>query len=200
MNLKKYWELLNVNNKLFVGIDPSLTHTGVFFICGDWNLGLQIDTKRNQFNCSIARCQFIANTIIQLIQEQKQQGKQLAMICSEDYFVGRNQTAVIPLCQLGTMIRYKILQQGYPFCVTTPSQLKKFVTTKGNAPKQLVIKCAKQRWNYKLPTDNIADASGLANFGKKVYQIIKTPDDVQILKYQRQIFLMYKDENCLMKL
>ena len=190
-----------MQNKLFVGIDPSLSHTGLFFIWGKQYQGLQIDSSPKDFNHSIMRCNFIAQTIISLIeQKQKQLGLQVGMICCEDYFTGRQPRAVIQLAQLGTMLRFHIMSKGFPLVVAAPKKLKKYVTSNGNAPKNLMIKTVYKRWGYDVSTDNIADASGLANFAKVVYQLHHHPQILQFKQYQKEVFKEYDTEQCLLKL
>lgn len=190
----------NMKDKLFVGIDPSLSHTGVFFIYDDKYDGIQIDTKPNDFSCGLSRCIFISETIINLINEKINSGLKLAMISCEDYFTGRQHGTVIQLAELGTMIRYKILKNDFPLCVVAPTKLKKFVTTKGNSPKNMMLKAVYKKWGYDVTTDNIADASGLANFAKVVYTLHNKPDTIKLLQYEKDVFKEYMTENCLIKL
>ena len=67
------------------------------------------------------------------------------------------------------------MSKGFPLVVAAPKKLKKYVTSNGNAPKNLMIKTVYKRWGYDVSTDNIADASGLANFAKVVYQLHHHP-------------------------
>ncbi|AEV52278.1 holliday junction resolvase [Nocardia phage NBR1] len=51
--------------------------------------------------------------------------------------------------------------------VVTPGQLKKFVTGKGNAPKDEVMLAAARRWpDLKITDNNTADATGLMMMGR----------------------------------
>ena len=47
-----------------------------------------------------------------------------------------------------------------------PTSLKKFVTGKGNAKKDLMLLSVYKRWGFDTTNDNKADAYGLAQFGR----------------------------------
>lgn len=189
-----------MENKLFVGIDPSLTGTGVFLLYGDKYDGKIIKTVPSKFSCSISRCDYISELIINFIDEKLKMGLDLSMICSEDYFTGINGGTVIQLAELSTLIRYKILKRGFPFAVVAPKKLKKFVTGNGNSKKNVMLKAVFKKWEYDLSDDNIADASGLANFAKKVYMIHNDSNSVELLQYEKDVFREYMDKDCLIKL
>ena len=156
--------------QLFVGIDPSLTSTGLFLLTKKDNEQYQydyaqIDTKPKDFNSSIERCLYIADIIVSLIKQHTNDSTLRLVVC-QDYFVGRQQGAVIQLAELGTLIRYKILKEEYPLTIASPKTIKKFVTGTGNAKKQLMMQTVFEKWNYKASTDNLADACGMSRFAQ----------------------------------
>ena len=133
-------------------------------------------------------------------EKQEELNLEVGMICCEDYFTGRQPRAVIQLAELGTMLRYHIVTKGFPLTVVAPKKLKKFVTSNGNAPKNLMIKNVYKRWGYDVSTDNIADASGLANFAKVVYQMHQNIDILSELpQYEKEVLKEYGTQDCLIK-
>lgn len=46
--------------------------------------------------------------------------------------------------------------------MVAPMTLKKFVTGKGNSPKDVMIKCVYQKWGFDTDSNDLADAYGLA--------------------------------------
>ena len=70
--------------------------------------------------------------------------------------------------ELGACIRMKLYQEEVPFVEVPPTSLKKFVTGKGNAKKDLMLLNVYKRWEFDTEDDNEADAYGLAQFGRAI--------------------------------
>ena len=193
--------------KMFIGIDPSLQSTGLFFFTRSGQFGkyhydkpvyAQIDTKPKDFPNSINRCLYIASLIVQLIKQKIDNDTIVQLVVCQDYFVGRQQGAVVQLAQLGTMIRYKILLQGYPLCIVPPKTIKKFVTGNGNAKKQQMMKIVEEKWNYKASTDNLADACGMSHFAEFITEL--WAENIVLDKKQIDGFEKYVTKKCLIKI
>lgn len=193
--------------QLFVGIDPSLQSTGLYFYSRQGEFGqykynkptyAQIDTKPKDFPNSINRCLYIADLIVQLIQQQLTEDTVVRLVVCQDYFVGRSHGAVISLAQLGTMIRYKILLKGFPLCVVPPKTVKKFVTGNGNAKKQQMMQAVLNKWGFKASTDNLADACGMSKFAQFITQLWS--NNIALDKKQLNGFQKYLTKQCLIKI
>lgn len=82
----------------------------------------------------------------------------------EGYAYGRhNQMAA--LGELGGLVKIALHETGVPYVIVAPTSLKKFVTGKGNAPKDLIMMEAYKRWEVDVPTTDEADAVALALMG-----------------------------------
>lgn len=189
--------------QLFVGIDPSLTSTGVFLLLKKQNGQYQydyaqIDTKPKDFKSSIERCLYIADVIVSLIKQNLTEAELKLVVC-QDYFVGRQQGAVIQLAELGTLIRFKILLENYPLTIAPPKTIKKFITGTGNAKKQLVMQSVYERWGYKASTDNLADACGMSRFAQFVCGIWSGKNHVELNK-ENDFLIKYLTEDCIIKI
>lgn len=186
-------------SKLFVGIDPSLTSTGLYFYHRKNDQQkfdfAQIDTKPTMFTSSINRCLYISDIIDSVL---KQQTNEIGLIVCQDYFVGRQKGVVIQLAELGTLIRYKLLLKGYPLCVVSPKTNKKFVTGNGNAKKAKMISEVYRRWNYKASTDNLADACGMAHFAQYIYDLWE--GKFELTKQEQKNYYKYLTKDCLIKI
>jgi crossover junction endodeoxyribonuclease RuvC len=68
--------------------------------------------------------------------------------------------------ELGACIRMRLWEQGITFIEVPPTSLKKFVSGKGNAKKDLMLLGVYKRWEFDTEDDNEADAYGLAQFGR----------------------------------
>ena len=76
-----------------------------------------------------------------------------------------NKHTLVPLVTIGTVLRYFLWQNDTPWVEVAPPSLKKFVTGKGNAKKEMILKEVFKRWGHDLPTNDEADAVGLAYMG-----------------------------------
>jgi len=70
--------------------------------------------------------------------------------------------------EMGACIRMKMWQDEVKFVEVAPTSLKKFVTGKGNAKKDLMLLGVYKRWDFDTDDDNEADAYGLAQFGRAI--------------------------------
>ena len=69
------------------------------------------------------------------------------------------------LVELGTVLRSAILDANVRMVEIPPNSLKKFVTGKGIAPKNVMLKEIMKLWAFDTDDDDEADAYGLAQFG-----------------------------------
>ncbi len=152
----------------FLGLDLSLTATGFYLIReDDKHVFMEIKTKPNDFPHTIARADFIAQKIIETIKDFK-----IHLITMEDYFSGRQPNSVIQLAILGTMVRSRLLDAGYSFLAVAPTQIKKFETGKGVAPKDNMLKSVFKNHDFDTNSNNVADACAIAYVGKAYYEYV----------------------------
>jgi len=154
-----------MSNKKYVGLDMSLSSTGFCIKDGD---KLHIETIRtNPRTCDndLERLQHIVKEILKRIPAD------VGMICIEDYYVPMSKAqfgSAINLISLGTLMRIALYNKGLPFYVPTASQLKKYVTGKGNCQKNLVLREVYKRWGVDAKDDNQADACTLAYMAEAI--------------------------------
>lgn len=187
-----------MNKDVFVGIDPSLSSTGLYIIKDDGDKYWQIDTKPKDYVSSINRCLYISDIIVSQLKKNTDYLSNIRLITIQDYFSGRQPGVVIQLAQLGTLIRYKLLKYGLPIIVAAPKKIKKFVTNNGNAKKQLMMKTVYQKWGFKASTDNLADACGMAHFSKYIYDIWNGRQNLS--QEDKQFFKFYLNDKCILKI
>lgn len=77
--------------------------------------------------------------------------------------------------EVQVILNYFLWQENYVPYNLPPTSLKKFVTGKGNAKKDLVMKEVLKRWNIDTDNDNIADAAGLAMAGAAMKGMLTMP-------------------------
>jgi crossover junction endodeoxyribonuclease RuvC len=70
------------------------------------------------------------------------------------------------IAELGGIVRYHLAELGQKPIEVAPASLKKFLTGKGNADKNIVLLDVFKRYGLELRNDNLADAFGLAKIGQ----------------------------------
>lgn len=149
---------------LIVGIDPSLTSTGIVVLRGDEVvLAETIKTKPN--SPLIHRVSVIYSTIASIIEETAPD-----LIVIEGFSYGSKGRAVFDIAYLGWRIREELerlrKQAGIPWMNIPPAQLKKFATGKGTSNKEVILQQVYKRWGFETSDNNIADAFVLAKIGQ----------------------------------
>lgn len=77
------------------------------------------------------------------------------------YGVARGNSA-ISMGELGGIVRFALAEMDAAPVVIPPAKLKKFITGKGNANKEIVLLELYKRFNVDVPTSDEGDATGLA--------------------------------------
>lgn len=151
----------------FVGLDLSLTSTG-FYVIKDGGVDeyFEINTKPDDFADDIERSDYIANMIVEKLKEIGN----VTFIALEDYFTGKQPQSVIKLATLGTVVRIRLMDAGYAFMPFVTSQIKKFETGSGVAPKDNMLKSVFKKHGLDTSSNNIADACAIAHLGRAYYE------------------------------
>lgn len=79
--------------------------------------------------------------------------------------------AAVTLIEIGTVVRFLLWQDSFPYIDVPPSSLKKFVTGSGAAKKDNMLLEVYKRWGFDTKSNDIADAVGLCHFGRCLYQL-----------------------------
>lgn len=151
----------------FVGIDTSFTGTG-FAIKDDTKPGGQqfefktIKTKPEDFKDDTERICFIRDEIIKSIPEN-------APVVIEDVFVGHGPSAgaSLRLALLAGCVRAGLRDKGIKFTIITPTMVKKYITGKGNANKEIMMMTVLKKFGIETSNNNEADAICMAEMSSK---------------------------------
>lgn len=87
------------------------------------------------------------------------------LVVIEGLAFGANDPSAHERAALHYIVRCNLWSDETPVLVVAPSSLKKFITGKGSAKKELVILEVFKRWNVSVNDNNEADAAGLAYLG-----------------------------------
>jgi crossover junction endodeoxyribonuclease RuvC len=164
-----------------LGIDLSLTGTGLAFLSKSEEspvlLGLPIGSRQKLqtfefparhytgwlINSSNSRHLERWNQILGAVLDCASHANQIVI---EGYSFGSNQAYARSIAELGGIVRFHLAKRGFTPLEIPPSTLKKFLTGKGNADKNIVLKEVYRRYHVDLDDDNMADAFGLAKLGE----------------------------------
>lgn len=164
-------------NKYIIGIDQSLTDTGVVVLdIESRELVYQGDITSKPGGEPIHRILKIKEELREVITKV---GPVQGVI--EGFGFGARGNAVFDLGGLGYILRELFVEGGIKLLVIAPTSLKKYVTGKGNCKKDLMLLNIYKKWGVEFENDNIADAYGLARMGADMIYV-KSTGDTDFLK------------------
>jgi len=150
-----------------LGIDASTSATGVVLLTTTGGQTpcrlLEIELKSKQ-PAGAARNRELVTAMMELIHTHKPD-----KIVIEGYSLNlKNASSIVPLVELGGLLRFCLHLDGLSWYDPTAPEVKKFVTGKGNAPKDIVMMNVLKRWGHESKTNNTADAYACAAMGLAV--------------------------------
>lgn len=167
---------------IVVGIDPSLTSTGIV-VLRNGELGKALTTKNEPKLGTIERVRRIYEQINNVIEnlstcyvnayigdKRMIRWEPPSLIVIEGFSYGSKGRGVFDIAYLGWRIREELeryrTEDDIPWLEVSPSQVKQFATGKGNANKEVVLQQVYKRWGVELTDNNQADAYVLAQIGR----------------------------------
>lgn len=145
------------NDKFYVGIDPSFNSTGIIVldqngeIVEERNFSLK---KYDQIEEKLINFEKTIRFIPQMIRLERIYIEGPAYMASGQY--------VLQMGALHYLLRLYLYKKKINYKVIAPGTLKKFVTGKGNAKKDLMLLKVYKKWGVEFEVDDLADAYGLA--------------------------------------
>ena len=137
-----------------VGIDASLASTGM---C---QMGNILETVTTSIQSKLTGPQ----RLIEIRRKMWDFVRGSELVVLEDYsFASGNQAHQIG--ELGGILRVTFFENGLRVLKVSPSQLKKFITGKGNAKKEEIAVAIFKKWGREFKTNDEADAFVLARIG-----------------------------------
>ncbi len=179
---------------LIIGIDPSLTSTGIVVLRGN-KVELAVTTKNKPALGTIERVRLIYERIVD-IQENLSDGEKWQapdLIVIEGFSYGSKGRSVFDIAYLGWRIREELEwlkeQDNIPWLEVPPSQLKKFATGQGNANKEIILQQVYKRWGVEFSDNNQADAYVLAQIGRAYLGEVE-----DLTAFQQEVISVLKDD------
>jgi len=147
---------------LYCGLDLSFDGTGLIIL----NESAEIIEKqliKSKTGDEIEfRILFILNEIIRSIDNVLKNNDNLLSIYIEGPSYQSKGQSILEMGALNYYIRIYFYQNKMNYKVIPPGSLKKFVTGKGNAKKNLMLLKVFKKWGVEFDDDNLADAYSLA--------------------------------------
>lgn len=144
------------------GLDLSLNRTGWAVTDSVKAIGISYGIFDSEDRHGAHRLAHIRNLVKQLVVSGGDPERNLILI--ENYAFGKTNQAH-QMGELGGVIRLMLFEEGYEFFVIPPTRLKKFLTGKGVADKNIILKEVFKRWKFDVDDDNVADALVLMQLG-----------------------------------
>lgn len=144
---------------MIIGLDLSLTATGVAFLASDGTCTLTTlksspseDDEYRLSTCKAAIMEVLVRTQPQLV-------------VMEGLSFGSNDPSAQQRAWLHWAVRLNMWRRTMPFKVVAPTSLKKFTTGSGAAKKEQMMLEVFKRWGVDAGDNNQADAAALAFLG-----------------------------------
>jgi len=172
---------------LVIGIDPSLCETGIIGLRGGKVEFSHLVKSKKTGDTPLAeldRLRDITNEIEFILDKYK---PKLVMIESLA-FMARNTTALAQLCGLNYFIR-NVAYKSYTTYMVTPTGLKKFIASKGNCQKDLMMLETYKKYKISFTNNNSCDAHALARVGEAILN-----PDLKLNQQQQEVVAVIKKQ------
>ena len=155
---------VNTNEAIFVGIDPSITATGLIVLDQDQCIMKQDLIKTTTKDEMEERLVYIKKEISFIPKIWR-----LKTVYIEGPSYGSKGNAVLQMGALHFLIRIFLYENNIEYKVIPPKTLKVFHCGNGNAKKAEVLDLVEQTLGVRFNDHNIADAYGLARMALRDY-------------------------------
>ncbi len=163
--------------KQYIGLDMSLTGTGVAVLTGGLVDMYTIGTTAGQFNTLSKRVKHIVDKVMSHIDSN-------VHICIEEPFIHVKNIAHAPsLLGLAYKIREVLDDSNIHYTNVAPTQLKKFILGKGAGKKEQVMMKVLKNWQIEPRDNNQADALVLA----KIAEALDHANVIPLANYQADV-------------
>jgi crossover junction endodeoxyribonuclease RuvC len=146
---------------IIIGLDLSLCATGISVINekGDIIEKKLVESSAKEENTP--RLTKICFTIMEIVNSYN---TNLVIIEGPTFGVQKT-ISIFQLGELAGVVKEKLFIQNIPFIIVPPTVLKKFITGKGNSPKDVMMLKIYRKYGIEFENNNLADAYALARYG-----------------------------------
>jgi len=145
-----------------IGIDLSLTGAGIIVLNFDGKIEEQELLSTTPKEEIENRIMFIGEKVISIVNKYPN-----SEISIEGLSHGSASDSMLELAALHYYVRILLKNQNLSFEVLPPTSLKKFLTGKGHAKKELMLLYVYKKYGEEFHDNNLADAYALARYGMR---------------------------------
>ena len=179
--------IMNAKHDVIIGIDASLTHTGISVISVDDGVHIEricVPKTRGAERLKDIE-EWFSNLFIEL--EQKYQYT-IKISVLEGYAFTPRFGQSFSLGELGGVIKLFLYKRNIKLFTVAPQTLKKFATGSGKGDKNMMLLKAFKKWGVEFNNDHTCDAFSLAMIGKAIYEIENKIKDIkQYFDYEQEV-------------
>jgi crossover junction endodeoxyribonuclease RuvC len=139
----------------FVGLDFAFANNGIVQLDEDANIITSAVTTTNKKNSDEERLIYIRETIRNMISKDD-------IVYLEGLSYSSQGQAKAQMGAVHYLTRIFLFENGIKYKIVTPSELKKFITGKGQCKKDLILLNVFKKWGVEFDNSDLADAYGLA--------------------------------------
>jgi crossover junction endodeoxyribonuclease RuvC len=154
-------------NNIYIGIDQSMNSTGFIAIDNTFEIIKSMIISSNKDLDDYERIMELGDKILLEILKFIEDGKKL-FCCLEGISFGSQGRGIIQQGSLHNYLRILFKKYNIQHIVCTPTQLKKYITGKGQCKKELMLMKIYKKWGVEFDSSDLADAYALARFCKEV--------------------------------
>lgn len=181
---------MSKNNIISVGIDLSLTGTGIIFLENGKIIKRRLIKSKPTFNGKPIDEVKRIRKIIEEIELMVGENKPTIAVIEGLAFMVRNATALVQLSALNYMTRAMLMDYNIPFVIVAPTSLKKFATGSGASKKDVMLIEVYKRWGVSILNDNENDGYCLAQVGLALLEGNSKP----LVKFQEEVLELLKKQ------
>jgi crossover junction endodeoxyribonuclease RuvC len=171
-----------------LGLDLSMTASGcVVLKDGHLEVKLLIKTKPTAEKTHVKELERLMSIVSKI--EDILSEREIAMVAIEGLSFGsRNSSALIQLSGLNYMVRKLLYEYKIPFVIVAPTTLKKYITGKGNGPKDVIMMNIYKKYGVTLTDNNLADGYALARVAEALMN-----KDIKLTSFQKEVVALLKN-------
>ena len=164
---KKCKNVKTCRDPLFVGVDPSINATGLVILDEKANIIEQklFSVKAEMFEESLLQYEKEVEFIPNIVNLQ-------AVYMEGPSYQSQGQS-ILQMGAIHFLLRLFLYKKNVNYKIIAPGTLKKFVTGKGNAKKDLMLLKTYKKWGVEFDDHNLSDAYGLARLALEDWEDFK---------------------------
>lgn len=168
-----------------LGVDLSLTGTGVVFLKGDEVIFQKLIKSKPLGDLPIHEIERLVGIIGKIDIDS------VDLVVIEGIAFGiRKTTSLSQLSGLNYLLREKCYNSQTPFVIVAPNTLKKFITGKGVGQKDMLMLAVYKKWGFNPSDNNVNDAYALAKIGEALLD----KKEEGLLAYEKEVINLLKKQ------